>query len=289
MKKILGIVLSAVILLGLGYFFRKDLFNFYIRLEHNLPKIEKVSNQLFNNIEKQISAPEPLRNNEAASSSFLTEIGVLTWTNNQRAQNGNLPPLAENTKLDEAALIKAQDLFAKQYFEHVSPEGTGPADLADEVGYAYIAYGENLALGNFADDQALVQAWMDSPGHRANILNNRYQEIGVAVVRGVYEGSSVWIAVQEFGLPLSACPQPEASLMNQINADNQHVVDLQQEINAKQTEIENTQYSNRRQYNQDISQYNNLVNQYNSLANEIKALIKSYNNQVNNYNACAAG
>lgn len=289
MKKVLGIILSIVILLGLGYFFRKDLFNFYIRLEKKLPKIEKVSNQLFNNIEKQISAPPPLRNNEAVSQSPLTEIGIITWTNNQRQQNGNLPPLAENTKLNEAALIKAQDMFARQYFEHVSPSGVGPSDLADEVGYAYIAFGENLALGNFKDDQSLVQAWMDSPGHRANILSNSYQEIGVAVIQGIYEGSSVWIAVQEFGLPLSACPQPDAALNNQINAYNQQVISIQQQIDAKLIEIENTQFTSREQYKEAISQYNDLINQYNSVANEIKGLIKTYNDQVNSFNACASG
>jgi len=122
--------------------------------------------------------------------------------------------------------LQLDDIFEKQYFAHISPEGLGPSDLAEKSGYEYIMIAENLALGNFKDDNTLVNAWMDSPGHRANILNNRYTEIGVAVGKGFFSESNennkeeiateVWIAVQEFGLPLSSCPKPEESLLNTI-------------------------------------------------------------------------
>src|SRR6185369_15716694 len=117
-----------------------------------------------------------------------------------------LPALKENALLDKAAKKKLDDMFAQQYFEHINPQGKGPSDLAKSVGYDYIAIGENLALGNFKNDAELVQAWMDSPGHRANILNKQYTEIGVAVGQGTYEGKKTWLAVQEFGRPTSSCP-----------------------------------------------------------------------------------
>ena len=60
--------------------------------------------------------------------------------------------LKENEKLDQAALAKANDMFLKQYFEHVSPTGVGPGDLAQNYGYDYIIVGENLILGNFSSE-----------------------------------------------------------------------------------------------------------------------------------------
>src|SRR5262249_8345343 len=126
----------------------------------------------------------PLRGGDASANVTLTQAGVIKWTNIQRQENGALPALTVNAKLNESAQLKLKDMFAKQYFEHVSPSGVGPDGLANEVGYAYASIGENLALGNFADDRALVQAWMDSPGHRANILGKSYREIGVAVGKG---------------------------------------------------------------------------------------------------------
>ena len=67
-------------------------------------------------------------------------------------------------------------------------------------------------MGNFKNDQDLVSAWLNSPGHRANILNTRFTEIGTAVLKGFYEGREVWMAVQEFGLPLSSCPNPDSKV-----------------------------------------------------------------------------
>lgn len=287
MKKI-SVILILLILVGLGFYFRADLLNFYDRLAKNFPDIEKISlDQLVNDIQKQVSAPPPLRLNQEESPAVLTKLGVIKWTNLQRAANGGLLPLISNAKLDAAALAKAQDMFKNQYFEHVSPAGAGPEDLAKKVGYDFIAFGENLAMGNFKDEQALVQAWMNSPGHRANILNTRYREIGVAVLKGVFEGQTTWIAVQEFGFPLSACPQPDAALKSQIEIYKKQVDGLIGLIDEKRSEIENTRFGSRPRYNQAVSQYNDLVSQYNSLTSQIKSLINNYNSQVSQFNACA--
>ena len=130
---------------------------------------------------------------------------IISETNLQRQENGDLPALKENTDLDETASAKAADIFKNQYFEHVSPSGVDPGKLVESYGYDYIVEGENLILGNFSSEKEVVADWMASPGHRANILNNRYTEIGVAIVKGTYKGEESWVGVQEFGLPLSTC------------------------------------------------------------------------------------
>ena len=246
-------------------------------------KLEKVS--LIQEIEKEISAPPPLRALIEAPSSMLTEQGVLQWTNIQRTRNG-LAPLTGNTRLNGAASSKLQDMFTRQYFEHVSPSGEDAGDLAQHTGYEFLAIGENLALGNYADDQTLVQAWMDSPGHRANILNIRYQEIGVAVGKGIFEGNSTWLAVQIFGLPLSACPQPDEQVKTQVELYEAQASESEERLETMKMDLElGTQRGVA--YNRKVQRYNDLVEEYNALARQIKVLVVQYNAQVTTFNECA--
>jgi len=190
--------------------------------------------------------------------------------------------------LDAAAKAKADDMFKNQYFEHVSPSGIDPGRLAKSFGYDYIVEGENLILGNFAGENEAVGDWMASPGHRANILNNRFSEIGVAFVKGDYKGETVWIGVQEFGLPLSACSQPDANLKNKIDINKGQLDQLSLQIDNKRQQIENTSPKSP-QYNVLVDEYNQLVAQYNVMNQETKNLIVQYNNQVNVFNQCVAG
>ena len=143
-------------------------------------------------------------------------------------------------------------------------------------------------LGNFADEKELVQLWMDSPGHRANILNDRFAEIGVAVVKGSYKGQTVWIGVQEFGLPLSACSQPSLSLKGEIDSNVGRLDGMSLQIEAKKSELESTSKRSPK-YNLLIDQYNMMVNEYNSFNQQTKNIILQYNNQVNIFNQCVAG
>jgi uncharacterized protein YkwD len=236
--------------------------------------------------EPKVSAPPPLRAATTGSpDALLTKNGTISWTNAQRVDN-NLPPLKENTLLNAAAAAKANDMFAKQYFAHVSPAGTGPSDLAKNAGYEFIAVGENLALGNFDGDKALVQAWMDSPGHRANILRAQYEEIGVAVVQGIYEGHKTWIAVQEFGRPLSSCPQPDEALKTTIET-NQNILDeWQKALDVQKAQLDAMRPKRGFEYNQKVNEYNDFVNRYNALVAETKPLIIQYNTQTETFNAC---
>jgi len=237
-----------------------------------------------------VLTPPPLRAKTESPAAKLTNDGVLKWTNAARGANGGLRPLALNAKLNAAAEAKLKDMFSGQYFAHVSPSGIGPSDLDVRAGYQYIAVGENLALGNFENDQVLVQAWMDSPGHRANILG-KYDEIGIAVGRGTYEGRTTWLAVQEFGRPLSACPQPEASLKAQIESDRTKLDQLLAQAKTLSTELDQTPKPRGRDqvdaYNAQVAVYNSLVKDLNALNDQVQGEITVYNGQVQAANACA--
>jgi uncharacterized protein YlzI (FlbEa/FlbD family) len=216
----------------------------------------------------------------------LTAKGVIGFTNTNRKDNGNLTSLKENTKLNASAMKKVQDMFAKQYFEHVSPSGVGVSDLGTQVGYEYLIIGENLALGNFKDDQALVQAWMDSPGHRANILNSKYTEIGVAVAKGMYEGRQTWIGVQHFGVPRSVCPELDEILHISIDTDQTKIKSTESDLKVRKERIDSGAVYEGYTTNEQIDQYNELVNKFNNLIEEIKQKIIEYNKQVRMLNTC---
>lgn len=130
---------------------------------------------------------------------------IVDLANSARAEV-NLAPLKLNAKLNVSAQSKAADMMEKQYFAHVSPDGVEPWFWFDQAGYNYTYAGENLALG-FETAQGVHQAWMNSPGHRNNIINPNYNDIGIAVIYGEYEGSFTTIIVQHFGSIESTTPQ----------------------------------------------------------------------------------
>lgn len=118
-------------------------------------------------------------------------------TNQKRIENG-LKPLMLNQTLSTAAYEKANDMFAKGYWAHSSPGGTDPWFWFIKDGYNYLYAGENLAR-DFNDSKAVVEAWMNSPTHRSNLLNVKYKEIGFAVVNGKLKGVETTLVVQLFG------------------------------------------------------------------------------------------
>ncbi len=122
---------------------------------------------------------------------------VVELTNQERTKTG-LSPVTLNSQLNEAALRKAGDMFAFDYWAHVSPSGREPWDFFREVGYHYVYAGENLAR-DFSSADAAVSAWMASPSHKDNIINPKYQEIGVAVVDGTLGSVETTLIVQLFG------------------------------------------------------------------------------------------
>ncbi len=133
----------------------------------------------------------------------ITAVKLNEFTNTQRQKN-NLSPVVYNQKLSNAAKKKAEDMFEKNYWAHFAPDGRTPWDFILGSGYSYELAGENLAK-NFLFSQNVVDAWMQSPTHRDNILRPEYTEAGYAVVNGVLNGEQTTLVVQIFGKP-SAIP-----------------------------------------------------------------------------------
>lgn len=125
---------------------------------------------------------------------------VLVDQTNENRLNEQLGTLTKNPLLERAAQMKADDMAAKGYFSHNSPDGKTPWYWFEQVGYDYAAAGENLAV-NFTDSKDVTEAWMHSPAHRANIMNGNYTEIGIATAHGTYKGREAVFVVQEFGRP----------------------------------------------------------------------------------------
>lgn len=136
------------------------------------------------------------------NSNFLASLvpSVLVNLTNESRSLEKLSTLAPNPVLELAAKKKAEDMAQKGYFAHTSPEGRTPWYWVQEAGYKYSYAGENLAV-NFFDSKDVVEAWMRSPGHRANIVNNNYTEIGIALASGMYQGHEATFVVQYFGRP----------------------------------------------------------------------------------------
>lgn len=130
-------------------------------------------------------------------------VSELLADTNQARKDAGLGSLKINDGLSQAAFLKAKDMFANNYWAHTSPSGTSPWKWLGDVGYNYSVAGENLAK-NYPNAQATVGAWMDSATHRANILDERYQDIGFAVVDGVLNGRDTTLVVAYYGAPVSA-------------------------------------------------------------------------------------
>ena len=291
MKKIyyFGILVFILVVAWFGFYYKNIIFTFYDNAGKKLHEFEssKIEDAV-SQISKNIFVPAPLIVGGEANEAVLVKSKIIAETNVQRFNNGTLPPLIENAKLTASAKAKAIDMFTNQYFEHVSLKGVDPSMLVKSFGYEYIVSGENLILGNFKDEKELVQAWMDSKGHRENILNNRFADIGVAIVKGNYKNQVVWIGVQEFGLPLSACKNPDSVLKTEIDNSKSILDQYSLQLDAKKEEINNTN-SKSDQYGFLVDEYNNLVAQYDQLHQNVKNLIVQYNDQVSNFNQCVEG
>jgi uncharacterized protein YkwD len=216
----------------------------------------------------------------------VTALDIITETNAQRAKFG-LFPLSFNAKLTSAAQAKVDDMILHKYFGHKSPEGKGPEDLANNAGYEHIAIAENLALGNYESSAEIAEGWMNSPGHRKNIVSTSFTDIGVAVGQGMFEGGRVWFIAQEFGRPASDCVLPNKDLEKRIEETQKALKETKRILEEAFSEIEKTKQKYGPSYIEKIDSYNSLVNTYNLLNAEVKDLIEKYNYQVKSYNLCA--
>ena len=129
--------------------------------------------------------------------SDITVEKVIELTNASRTEAGE-STLTVNSKLSQAAEAKASDMVVNNYFSHTSPAGATPWSWIQKENYDYIYAGENLAMDFFSAEK-MEEAWMASPTHRANILNQNYHEIGTAVKEGIINGHETILSVVMFG------------------------------------------------------------------------------------------
>lgn len=132
---------------------------------------------------------------------FATDISIekLTELTNAKRRENGLQPLLEEPALIKAAKAKAEHMFSQDYWAHNGPDGKTPWFFIVNEGYQYVHAGENLAK-DFDSTEAVLEAWMASQGHRANILSPNYQDIGFAVVNGKLNGRETTLVVQLFGI-----------------------------------------------------------------------------------------
>ncbi len=247
--------------------------------------ISSAINTVINKGATVITSTAPKSVTVAKDTSPLSQENIIDATNVERVKAG-LQPLKTSDKLAASAKIKAEDMIANHYFEHTSPSGKTVADLGSEVGYDYVVMGENLALGDFVNANDLLQAWMNSPGHRANILNTSYQDIGVYAAQGTYQGHTVWFAVQHFGTERGVCPALSTSLKTTIDTVNLRVKNEETEISSLRAQIEDPKHTQDQAYGNLITQFNTLVGKYNSDVALSQTNIAAYNKQVIAFNKC---
>jgi uncharacterized protein YkwD len=234
---------------------------------------------------KNTQTPDPLPiQNSGNINGPLTIANVVAATNYERTSRG-LSALTISNELNHSAEEKVNDMFAKQYFEHVSPSGVTLDQLIAKTGYQFVIIGENLAYGNFTTAEDVVTAWMNSPGHRANILNKEYSEIGIGVRLGTYKGREVWMLAQHFGLPINVCPLIDQKLKVDVQASTAALDTLAAEITEKKKQIDaSSGYTYEDE--QRVAEYNEMVNRYNELVTKVKVKIAQYNAMISAYNEC---
>ncbi len=154
--------------------------------------------------------------------SSITVSQVLDLTNKARTSQGE-NTLSLNEQLNQAALAKATNMFNDQYWAHNSPSGKTPWVFVQDMGYKYSVAGENLAR-DFGDAPTMVNAWMASPSHKANILQAKYKDTGIAVVDGKLNGVETTLVVQLFGKPTTTTPsilqKSEQTTQTTLNTTN---------------------------------------------------------------------
>lgn len=137
-----------------------------------------------------------------ALASEITVDNVIKYVNDARQERG-AAELMESEKLMDVAEAKLADMIKNKYFAHTSPSGLSPWHWFSKAKYDYQYAGENLAI-NFLTAEEQQKAWMESEAHRKNILNSKYQEIGIAIGAGDINGKTSIITVQEFGTAVGA-------------------------------------------------------------------------------------
>lgn len=218
----------------------------------------------------------------------LTTTNILYFTNLERTKRG-LRPIKWNAKLTRSANAKSRDMFINQYFAHKSPIDPKKdfAYFIDNELYEFVRVSENLAMGEFSTSQEVVNAWMQSPTHRENILFPDYEHIGVSVQSGTMKGQPLAMIVQHFGISRKACPpisqttqETLQTIESQAQAFKQTAAQLDKKINDPSLKLSEKELDDL------IATYNVTIRNYNALAIEFKQLSDTYNKAVALYDSC---
>jgi uncharacterized protein YkwD len=148
---------------------------------------------------------------ETAGSIDKLHVDELLALTNKERQAASLSPLTLNDKLNASANAKCSDMVAKNYWAHNDPTGQTPWHFMTDASYDYNLAGENLAYG-YGTSSSVVNGWMNSPGHKANILNAGYTELGFGICRSDNYNSSgpEAIVVQHFASPRASSQSTQA-------------------------------------------------------------------------------
>lgn len=231
---------------------------------------------------KKVNISEILNSN----TNFVTEQGIGYFTNKSRIEAG-LNPLSENELLRQAAQSKISDMVNENYFNHESPSGKVPADFVISSGYKYLMVGENLASGNFENDDELVAGWLNSPGHRANILNEDFTEIGIATKQVTVNGSNVWYAVQIFATPITVCPSVNSDELKKIESSRVQLLNIKSSLEKQKATLSTIDPKiSSEDRKKMVNNYNLEVIKYNNLLTQIKKEIDQYNELAKKFNKC---
>ena len=224
--------------------------------------------------------------NSESSLQKPTADGILSQVNSYR-KTASLAPLEKDALLSMIAENRATDMAAKGYFDHKAPDGSSIADLARKINYPLLLLGENLVVGRSLSDKSTVQALMDSPPHRENILRQVFTEMGIGIVQIDYDFGQAWLVVQAFGTPRNVCPTPNPGL-------EQHVRDNQKALKLGLEELERVRDELRAGTGDSESMealadtFAELEQNHQDARNFTNQLLRDYNNQIESYNACVA-
>lgn len=156
-------------------------------------------------------------------------LGDLT---NEERKSEHLLALNTNPILNKAAEMKALDMAEKGYFAHTSPEGKTPWYWLEQVGYKYQYAGENLAI-NFTDSKDVTDAWMNSPTHKANIVKDKYTEVGTGIATGLYEGRETVFVAQVYANP-KVKEVEQIKTINDVEVENEPLSEV---VKAEDTNV----------------------------------------------------
>ncbi|HQV64996.1 MAG TPA: CAP domain-containing protein [Candidatus Paceibacterota bacterium] len=269
----------------------------YSRIKNQLTdfntRLQLLSSKLFSGKHTNQSSDdtvkeEPIIEQKTTDRTVLNSDNILYFTNLERTKRG-LVNLKFNAKLTRSANSKSRDMFANQYFAHTSPVDSEKsfAYFIENEQYSFIRISENLAIGEFKTAKQVVDAWMNSPDHRANILFPNYREIGASVQTSKMNGDTVIIIVQHFGIPKNVCPSVSQAMLSKLQSIQEDATIAKKNATKMEADM-NTQNNMISAQDLDdlIGMYNITIQSYNSLVVTFQQLSAEYNAQVEKYDDC---